>query len=420
MSLVQERSIALRDLGYRQASLNGLTVSKNIPYNPAIDHLRAFAATLILYYHARQFILPYVIGSDGYGAPLNVNPLHSLLAEGHSAVGFFMVLSGFIFTVAALGKTVSYVPFLFNRFLRIYPLMLAILGLAVFLHPAAFRLEPFTRTLLIPLQLPPPFSFGETLSIQPWTEIFWTITPEFQFYLIFPLLLMALNRYGITAVIGFLVGALVIRTIVSLQTDLTEVAYWTIIGRIDEFLIGMGAAALWRHSLSTAKTERYLPLAIFAVLAALWTYNYLGGVTVHVWWKAVWPTAEGLMWAAFIVCYLDFEKRIPRVCSGVLVFIGQCSYSIYLLHWPIEILSRPAAVTIAQRFSAFGVSPEGSSLLATTLFFVPVILLVSLFSFRCIERPFLTRRVRYLTRPTTAGQSAAATLSYGGELRPAA
>ena len=103
--------------------------SPNIDYLPAIDHLRGLAALLIVFYHGLHVIsyrlrFGAAFGFDGWLQP--ANPLLAALAEGHTAVSLFMVLSGFIFTIGALGRGISTAGFLRNRFLRTYPLFLAV------------------------------------------------------------------------------------------------------------------------------------------------------------------------------------------------------------------------------------------------------------------------------------------------------
>src|SRR5690606_8813510 len=84
--------------------------SPNIRYFPAIDHLRAYAAVLIVLYHGllllsyqARFLAPF--GIDHWLPPgkLQLAPL----AEGHTAVSLFMVLSGFILTYGSLDDAVA-------------------------------------------------------------------------------------------------------------------------------------------------------------------------------------------------------------------------------------------------------------------------------------------------------------------------
>jgi uncharacterized membrane protein len=78
--------------------------SKNIEYLVGIDHLRALAALLIVFYHGQQLFYLDTMRLRGLVAEpwARANdPFSALVIEGHTAVALFMVLSGFIFTYGA-------------------------------------------------------------------------------------------------------------------------------------------------------------------------------------------------------------------------------------------------------------------------------------------------------------------------------
>ena len=102
------------------------------------------------------------------------------------------------------------------------------------------------------------------------------------------------------------------------------------------------------------------------------------------------------MWAAFILCYLDFATALPSFLSSGLVAVGECSFSIYLLHWPIESLLYRTAASLAAPLAVLHLGVVQNVLLITTVFFVPLIILVSQTTYRFIERPFLSMRLKYL------------------------
>jgi len=107
--------------------------SQNIQYVPALDHLRGFAALLVLFYHGVFGIyhdlttVPPVLAYTDEMLPRADFFLSAFIYEGHSGVALFMVLSGFIFTVGTHGHGISYWQFIRNRFLRTYPLFLFML-----------------------------------------------------------------------------------------------------------------------------------------------------------------------------------------------------------------------------------------------------------------------------------------------------
>jgi peptidoglycan/LPS O-acetylase OafA/YrhL len=70
--------------------------SKNVAYIPRLDHLRFFAATIVFYFHmSHYFWLGWKPASD--------NAWAGIITEGHTGVGLFFTLSGFLFMLIALG-----------------------------------------------------------------------------------------------------------------------------------------------------------------------------------------------------------------------------------------------------------------------------------------------------------------------------
>ena len=88
--------------------------SDNTKYIERLDHLRFYAAAIVLVYHVLHIYVGETLSPR--------NPLVTLIYEGHTGVSLFMVLSGFIFSVISYEKEINYRSFIFNRFVRIYPL----------------------------------------------------------------------------------------------------------------------------------------------------------------------------------------------------------------------------------------------------------------------------------------------------------
>src|SRR5687767_447013 len=136
-------------------------VSENVGYVAGVDHIRGFAALLMILYHGYQQI-------ESKWFERGSNPFESLLIEGHTAVAMFMVLSGFIFTYGALKAVgadadphagIRYGPFLGNRLLRILPMYVLVVLLAVYTRPEGYSFSGFVQ--LFTLQGTPPVATAD-------------------------------------------------------------------------------------------------------------------------------------------------------------------------------------------------------------------------------------------------------------------
>src|SRR5581483_8162498 len=192
----------------------------------ALDHVRALAAFLVFTWH-------FTHGEAGYPVPFDYVPPVFFLApldEGHTGVALFMTLSGYLFAKLLSGKEISITVFLWNRVLRLGPLLIvviSIVGLQEWLAGESFRAYFF--------------SVASGLILPTLPNGGWSITTELHFYVLLPLLLWLLRRRPL--LLASLVGAAVLIRI-GLYAYLGEVqspAYWTIIGRIDQFILGMVA-----------------------------------------------------------------------------------------------------------------------------------------------------------------------------------
>lgn len=371
--------------------------SSNRKYLYPVDQLRAAAALLVVLYHSVQLISASHTHHRFFQAatdwPYTRNPLATVVIEGHTGVALFMVLSGFIFTVGTLGADVRWLTFMRNRVLRIYPLYLVLLAVGGAEMSTRFDFGQFAR-LVLGLG-----SFGGIDYGGPWGAMFWAVSVEIQFYLLFPLLLRLLNRQGPTVLLKMIAAMVVLRVMAVLvqpDLDLTAFTYTSIVGRLDQFLFGMLAAVVFvkRRTWCRAPT---LVVSTLAAVAMLWGFNQLHGYADPQWWRTVWVDVEGAVWAAFIASYVAvFERRKGFLARGVAA-VGERSYSIYLLHFVI--VSWVA-------FQWGWIVPVGGPLVGAFLtglvVVVPAALVVGFISFSAIERPFLTLRGRYVEPASTA------------------
>lgn len=362
--------------------------SVNIRYMPAVDHLRAYAALLIVVYHGLHLFSYFErfhreFGIDGWLQ--SGNPLIAALAEGHTAVALFMVLSGFILTQAALDAGVDYGRFIRNRLLRTYPLFL----LLVF--AGATTAEHFSWAALAQTV----FGFANlpgALVAPPFTSLLWTIAIEWQFYVLFPLLALVLKGGWTRHLLGLLVLLLLLRGGALLAGgSARDIGYMTILGRLDQFLLGMWAAWFFRaHPISPRRGAMLAGFILIVIVLSLYGFNAGGGWPVAPAWKIVWPTFEGVLWAAFVLGYVAWANRTNGVLSRALAGVGVVSYSIYLIHFIVIYAMVEYALPLA-----FTGDAVADALLNTLLFALPVTLAISALTYRYVELPFLRLRGGY-------------------------
>ncbi|PCI75122.1 MAG: hypothetical protein COB20_13540 [SAR86 cluster bacterium] len=365
--------------------------STNFGYIPALDHLRGFAAVLVLFFHGSHFIshkLAYGTPYDPANWTRTDNPFSALVIEGHTAVSLFFLLSGFVFTVGSLQKKLNYLGFYRNRLLRTYPLFLFFLILGI-----AFNVENFN---IIALWQSVFFMANSDTAINggAFTYVFWSIAVEWHFYLVFPLLLLAVQKWGWQALLALILIFLFVRTGAYLVgADMRELSYYTIVGRIDQFLLGMLAGIYYRNYFVAGKRLDYVAIAgTGLVLVLLFGFNRLGGGAVNNYLWIFWPTLEATAWAIFLIGYLSIARHFHRLVGKTLVAVGTVSYSIYMGHYLVLDYFLRNDWDSLLRLS----DPLATAVLNTLVLMLPVVLLLAATTYYCVERPFLLRRRKYM------------------------
>jgi peptidoglycan/LPS O-acetylase OafA/YrhL len=353
-----------------------------------LDHLRFIAALLVLIWHFPAPVVPDMPNGPALQA-------FSILAQGHTGVAFFCVISGFIFTHLYMGKDIIFKNFLFNRIVRLGP-MLVLMVLLTFYTGAWNPVEILAAflTTLNKWWFPGYIAPG------------WTILIEMQFYLVFPLLILFCRRYGpayLVALIGLL---FVLRFLVWFDKGtVQELAYTSIIGRGDQFLLGM-VVALVLPSVMVSAPRRHLTLICGAVAAAaliaFFAYFHLNGgyfafggsypTPSPVW---IWlPTIEALGYAGILAAYLvvpGLKFAAASYAGQAFAFLGRISYSMYLLHLLVFRFCFGTLQSVG-----FVASSWEQRVLLLLVFGLPCVVALSAATYFLIEKPFLS-----IKRPAT-------------------
>ena len=329
----------------------------------------------------------------------NLDSIRSVIVlwikNGSAGVSLFLVLSAFLFTVISKGGLlrINYKKSLYNRIIRIFPLLTVVFLIVICIDRQ--NSSPIDVLRLIFLQLNTGHEYtGWGHSVFPVGPI-WTIAVEFQFYLLFPLLLvLQKSNGGIRYLMGLCCFLLFIKClIIGLNgPDQYYNLYHSLIGRLDQFLVGMIAGLIYLNDRYVLLIKRYAFLFLLVALLALTAYFACFNLLA----KAISGfQIEAVLFAICIVAYLSIElpaNKLGKMLTFIqyyLAILGRRSFSIYLLHLMIGTLTLKV-YRIEINSELLGV------FLNVFLLVLPATLLISEFSYRYIEKPFLNMKARYL------------------------
>lgn len=348
-------------------------------YFSRLDHVRALAAYLVFVWH-------FLHMTPVFPVPYAANPVFplALLDEGHTGVALFMTLSGYLFAKLVGDQRIDFGAFLWSRALRLGPLLIVTIAAWFIIGQCGgnpVSLDDIVGGFVFPS----------------WPRGTWSVAIELHFYLLFPLLLALARRFGPLALIVVIAGALLLRyEWWRTYGEAQHIAYWTIVGRIDQFVFGMlfAMVPLRRDML------RILAGASFALFLMFWAvfehaggyYHFDGSPSPSPLW-IVLPTIEAITWGSFIAWYDGAAFRMPAWLDRMLAKVGEWSYSIYLLHFFPIIFLRNQFIDSTGSAANFYIA-----LIAATFAFAAFAPVAGL-SYTYFEKRFLAYRKPYLRAP---------------------
>ena len=343
-----------------------------VPYLPGLDGLRAIAVIGVMIYHAH----------------------HDWLPGGFLGVEVFFVISGYLITLLLMGERernghVDLRQFWARRFRRLLPALYVMMAF-VAVYIAAFY--PVARE-----QTRGDFLAG-ILYVSNWYEIFvgqgygaseafvplrhlWSLAVEEQFYLVWPLVMIAILRrsrsrlpaigvklIGVSVFIAIVVAFLYVPGVVasSCGTEFTR-GTWTIFGRcfaVNDMLylgsfsragglmLGAGFAMLWRPVaiMRGPLRDKGRRLDVLAALGLALILFFM--LTMYLQERGVynpWLYRGGFFLTGVATLLLIAATTHQGAVAGkllghpALVWVGTRSYGLYLYHWPVFQMIRKQA-----------------------------------------------------------------------------
>lgn len=271
--------------------------------------------------------------------------------SGFVGVDIFFVISGYLMTRILFEKEFSsslsyFTDFWMARVRRIVPalIVLTLVCLCVFtallLFPdyKKFLRSNFTANLFLSnyFFLVQSSYFDTEADNNPLLHT-WSLSVEWQFYLIYPFVVYFLRKYNFVIRLGGLtaltIGSYFYCGILT-NTDSTR-AYFELMPRVWEFFLGaviylIGTNQIWLSRLQRSRLSNALSLlslcVIFASLVIIDKDIFPG-----------WAAAAPVISAGFLI--LNGQRGLTNLVlsSYPLQFVGNLSYSLYLWHWPIYV-----------------------------------------------------------------------------------
>lgn len=355
-----------------------------LPYLPGLDGIRALAVVAVMVYHANS----------------------NWLAGGYLGVEVFFVISGYLITLLLIAEhertgTIDLKNFWIRRFRRLLPalfvmMLLLSVWVALFERDALGKLRGdvlagvFYGSNWYQIWIGAGYSAGSDFA--PLRHL-WSLAVEEQFYVVWPLVMMAFIKVGSRRIAGIarwlFVAAVVVTVAVALLShsgpqsavvidDLgvastaTPEAYWNIGGRLISkpdalylstisraggLLLGSAFAMIWRPAAIMRgplrnKGPMFDAVAVLGFLglgAMCWYVSFQPAQGVHPLLFNGGLFLTGIASLAIIAAVTHQKALTGRLLSlPLLLWIGTRSYGLYLYHWPIyQIIRNIAANKLA-------------------------------------------------------------------------
>jgi peptidoglycan/LPS O-acetylase OafA/YrhL len=303
-----------------------------------INGLRGLAILWVIYHHIWG-----AFTASGWRA-LEVAgfriPLFAPLSNGWQGVTLFFVLSGFVLYlpyvsgVRQMGALGDVRHFYRRRFFRLFPLLYVnvIVSLIFFVHPNPKIAGAIREALLLATAT---FNFDVTEYFPRANWVLWSLGIEVWFSALFPVLVRLLAWLGPRKLVAAAFVVACITRWIGVNTPFDNAVKDSVIGRIDDFVLGM-AAAWW--FVRGGPSRRAVPAMLLGGAALL----YAGFMIWDLAWLQIWPRRliafTGICSNVGFFLVMAASLQLTRgllhsfLTSHVLQVAGMMCYSLYVWH----------------------------------------------------------------------------------------
>ncbi|MDX2169329.1 MAG: acyltransferase [Deltaproteobacteria bacterium] len=379
-----------------------LGVATSTRYLPELEGLRGMAMLLVYAFH-----LDGLVGWELRRGHHLVDPLSAFVRAGDAGVNLFFVLSSCLLAMPFLqaDTTLPARRYFAKRALRILPLYYAAVVVATLALARSWtELGAAIPYLLFLNALP-----SVAVPLRPFSNVWWSLATEWQFYVVLPLAALLLRRAGwrLAAAVA-LAWAMVYAAWIAggfevAVADGQLLLGMSLFGRAPYFAGGALIAWLFvrggeRVAAWLARMRLDTPAGADVAVAIVMLL--LSGLLVGVAWAgsfavqvAPWHAhhvIEAMLWTALVGLVLLTPTRLRAALRlPLLIQLGVLSYSVYIVHAPILAVIN----TLRRAGVADLVGWNWRTVLLAAVLTVATGLVASL-TYRFIESPFLSRKER--------------------------
>lgn len=349
-----------------------------------LDSIRGLAALTVVFSHLSLSIANFFIISNFQNTPLHI------FWAGHEAVIIFFLLSGFVLALPyTINKKPVYRSYIVKRICRIYlPYIVSILiGSVCFMLLSGREVKVtdwinnlWTTPINMKVILNHIFFLGDYQSSI--NFVTWSLIHEMRISIIFPLLMILVMKYNWKTNIFICMFLTVIYYVINefLKTvgyiDFSHNSYQRTIHYVGIFMIGALLAKNRDQLINVWRNKKFMFKLVFLVIGIMSYTNTWWGIKrvpyIHLEVIQDWGIALG--GSIFIISSLSSNKIRNFLLLKPVHFLGQISYSLYLLH---------GIVLLSTIHALYGLIPYSFLIL---LVLIGSIALASL-SYYFVERP---------------------------------